>query len=196
MSDTPSPQPPLFKFLGLDPEKSQKYAGWLKFEAILFIVLGVLAIMLPGLFSVGLSLFLGWLFLIGGIFSVIGALQAMKAKNFIWRLASGILTAVVGALVISKPLEWMAILTLIVAGYFLIDGIFKIIYGLRAMGVPGAGMAIINGIFGLIIAWIVYAQWPVSAEWFLGMLIGINLLMAGLFLLRVSGGIKKHTSNP
>ncbi|MBC2594228.1 DUF308 domain-containing protein [Ruficoccus amylovorans] len=194
MSENASPQPPVLKFLGLDPEKSQKYAGWLKFEAILFIILGVAAIMLPGLFSLGLSLFLGWLFLFGGIFATVGAFQAAKSKGFFWRLASGVLTVVVGVMVISKPMEWMAILTLIVAGFFLVDGIFKIIYGFQSMGVPGAGMAIVNGIFGLIIAWIVYSRWPLSSEWFLGLLIGINLLMAGLFLLRVSGGINKHVS--
>ncbi|MDP0494734.1 MAG: DUF308 domain-containing protein [Verrucomicrobiota bacterium JB024] len=190
MSDTQSPEPPILKFLGLDPEKSKKYAGWLKFEAIMFIILGVLAIMLPGLFSFGLSVFLGWLFIFGGLFATVGAFQAMQSQGFFWRLASGVLTVVVGVMVISKPMEWMAVLTLIVAGFYLVDGIFKIIYGLRANGVPGAGLAIVNGIFGLIIAWIVYAQWPLSAEWFLGLIIGINLFMAGLFLLRVSSGLK------
>ncbi len=194
MPEKESPQPTVLKFLGLDPEKSKKYAGWIKFEAILFIVLGVLAILLPGVFSLGLSIFLGWLFLFGGIFATVNAVQAMKSQGAWLRLASGVLTALAGILIIGKPLEGVVVLTIIVATYFLIDGIFKIIYGLQASGSPGAGLAVVNGIFGLIIAGIVYAQWPTSAEWFLGLIIGINLLMAGMFLLSFSGGIHKHAS--
>lgn len=191
MTENPTQQPPIIKFLGLNPQKSQKYAGWLKFEAILFIVLGVLAIILPGLFSLGLSLFLGWLFLLGGFLNVFGALQAIRARGALWRLLSGVLAIIAGALIIIRPLEGVLILTLVIAVFYGIDGIVKIIYGLQTSGTPGAGISIMNGVFGLIIAWIVYSEWPTSAHWFLGLIIGINLLVGGLFLLRFSSAIKK-----
>lgn len=190
MTENASTQSPVLKFLGLDPKKSQKYAGWLKFEAIVFIVLGVLAILLPGPFSFGLSLFLGWLFLFGGIFATIGALMALPVRGSFWRLLSGVLTAIAGVLILTRPLEGVLILTMIIAIYYGVDGIFKIVYGLQASGTPGAGVMIINGIFGLLIAGIVYAEWPLSAEWFLGLIIGINLLLGGLFLLRFASGLK------
>lgn len=191
MTENSAQQPPVVKFFGLDPQKSQKYAGWLKFEAILFIVLGLLAIILPGLFSLGLSFFLGWLFLFGGFLTIFSALQAIRAHGALWRLLSGILAIVAGGLIIIRPLEGVLILTLILAIFYGIDGVVKIIYGLQASGTPGAGISIINGIFGLIIAWIVYSEWPFSAEWFLGLIIGINLLIGGLFLLRFSSTAKQ-----
>lgn len=191
MSENPSHQTPVLQLLGIDPQKAQKYAGWLKLEAILFIILGVLAIILPGLFSVGLSLFIGWLFLIGGVFATIGALQALRAKGSLWRLASGILTAIAGVLIIAKPLEGVLIITMLIAIYYGVDGLFKIIYGLQASGTPGAGITILNGVFGLIIAWIVYSEWPESAEWFLGLIIGINMLIGGVTLLRLASAMKR-----
>lgn len=190
MSNNPPHQAPVLQFLGIDPQKAQKYAGWLKFEAILFIILGALAIILPGVFSLGLSLFIGWLFLVGGIFGTIGALQTLRAKGGLWRLASGILTAIAGILIITRPLEGVLILTMLIAIYYGVDGLFKIIYGLQASGTPGAGITILNGVFGLIIAWIVYSSWPYSAEWFLGLIIGINMLIGGITLLRLLSAVK------
>lgn len=190
MSENASHQPPVLQFLGIDPQKSQKYAGWLKFEAILFIVLGALAIILPGVFSLGLSLFIGWLFLVGGVIATIGALQTLRARGSLWRLASGILTAIAGVLIITKPLEGVLILTMLIAIFYGVDGLFKIIYGLQASGTPGAGITIINGILGLMIAGIVYSSWPESADWFLGLIIGINMLIGGVTLLRILSAVK------
>lgn len=194
MSENTSHSAPVFQFLGIDPQKAQKYAGWLKFEAILFIVLGALAIILPGVFSLGLSLFIGWLFLVGGVFATIGAAQTLRAKGGLWRLASGVLTAIAGILILTKPLEGVLILTLLIAIYYGVDGLFKIFYGLQASGTPGAGITILNGVFGLIIAWIVYSEWPNSAAWFLGLIIGINMLVGGVTLLRLLSAINNARS--
>lgn len=177
--------------LGLTPERIQKYAGWLKVEAVVFMVLGVLAILLPSAFSLGLEIFLGWLFFIGGIFGAIGCFQAIEAKGFLLRLASAIVTAIAGLLLIMKPMEGVLVLTLVVAAFYVIDGICKLIYAAQAKGAPGSGIAAMNGIFGLIIAGIVYAQWPISAHWFLGLIIGINLLIGGMFLFSLAGGLGK-----
>lgn len=190
MAETQDPKD-IPALLGLTPERIAKYAGWLKVEAVIFMILGVLAILLPGAFSLGLELFLGWLFFIGGIFAAIGSFQAIQAKGFLLRLASAIVTAVAGLLLIMKPMQGVLVLTLVVAAFYLIDGICKIIYSLQAKGTPGTGLAIVNGIFGLIIAGIVYAEWPLSANWFLGLIIGINLLMGGMFLFTLASGINK-----
>ncbi|MEM9227890.1 MAG: HdeD family acid-resistance protein [Verrucomicrobiota bacterium] len=181
----------LLNVLGVTPEKVEKYAGWLKVEGIVFIVLGVLAIILPGGFTLALEQFLGWLFLIGGVFSIVGAVQTAKSPGFFLRLASAVVTAIAGGLLIARPMQGVLVLTIILAVFYLIDGIFKIAYALRASGTAGSGMALINGILGLVIAGIVYAQWPLSAGWFLGLIIGINLLMGGMFLLTLSSGLDK-----
>lgn len=185
MSENPLQQTPILQFLGIDAQKAKQYAGWLKFEAILFIILGLAAIILPGVFSLGLSLFVGWLFLFGGIFGTIGALQTLRAKGGLWRLASALLAIIAGVLIIGKPLEGVLVLTLLIAIYYGVDGLFKIIYGLLASGTPGAGITILNGVFGLIIALIVFSEWPLSAAWFLGLIIGINMLIGGMTLLRL-----------
>ncbi len=190
MSTTPSPLDPL-KRLGLSPENLGKHAGWLKIEGVVFLVLGFAAILLPGVFSVGIELFLGWLFFIGGIFAAIGALQTIQSKGFLLRLASGVLTAIAGVLFITKPVEGVKLLTIVLGLYYLIDGICKIGYGLSMSGTPGAGMVTLNGIFGLIIAGMVYSQWPTSAIWFLGLIIGVNMIMAGGFLLSLSCAVKR-----
>lgn len=179
------------QFLGLDPQRAKKYSKWLKFEAILLIVLGMLAIIIPGLFSLASIIFVGWLFLIGGTVNAIGSFQAMRSRGFAWRLTSAILMLVAGILIITRPLEGILVLTLLVAIYYGVDGIFKIIHGIQISKTPGSGMMIINGIFGLIIALIVYWEWPLSAVWFLGIIIGVNLIFSGFFLLRLNSAIKQ-----
>jgi len=63
---------------------------------------------------------------------------------------------------------------------------------LGASGAPGSGMAILNGVFGIIIGGIVWWQWPSSAVWFIGLLVGIDMLFFGITLLTLSNACKKE----
>src|ERR1700680_1246247 len=73
-------------------------------EGIVLILLGVAAILVPVLASLAVAIFLGWLFLIGGIVGGITTLTARKAPGFWWSLLSSVITIIAGLLLIGWPL--------------------------------------------------------------------------------------------
>jgi uncharacterized membrane protein HdeD (DUF308 family) len=44
---------------------------------------------------------------------------------------------------------------------------------------------LVNGMVSLLLAIMVYRNWPVSAAWLPGVLVGINLLFSGIAMLAV-----------
>ncbi|MEO0795190.1 MAG: HdeD family acid-resistance protein [Verrucomicrobiota bacterium] len=182
---------PTNPFAQIDPETLKKNAGFAQVAGIVMIVLGGLAVLLPGAFSLGLELFLGWLFLIGGILQAISAFQHIQAKGFIWALLNGVFAAIAGGLMIAQPVIGVLTLTILLAGFYLVDGVCKLIAVAQGKQIPGRGIILLNGIFGLIIAGIVISQWPISAQWFIGIIVGVNLLMGGITMISLATAVKK-----
>ncbi len=184
--------PKIAELLGLSPEKLKKHAKVAQGVGIAFIILGVLAVLLPGVFSLGIELFLGWLLLISGIMQVIGGFSHMGAKGWWLQVLAGVLALIVGGLFIANPLKGVEFLTMFLAAMFFVNGLFRIFYCMGASGAPGATLGLINGIFGIIIGGIVWAQWPSSSAWFIGLLVGIDMLFFGITLLSLSSAVKKE----
>src|ERR1700731_3762452 len=53
-------------------------------EGIILVILGILAIIIPPLASIGITIFIGWLFLISGIAGLITTFGARHAPGFWW----------------------------------------------------------------------------------------------------------------
>ncbi|WP_309397271.1 HdeD family acid-resistance protein [Cerasicoccus maritimus] len=177
---------PINPFAGISPENIKQNAGRAKKAGIALIVLGVLAIMLPGLFALGIELFLGWLILLGGIVQVGSAISHKGVHGQGWALINGVLAAIAGALLIANPVIGVMAITGMLGIFYAIDGVFKLIAGLQAAHQPGRGLVLINGVFGLIIAGIVFSEWPSAAQWFIGIIVGVNFLMAGMTILSLA----------
>src|SRR5213594_2744862 len=66
---------------------------WLLFliEGIVLVVLGLLAIVIPPIATIAVTIFLGWLFLISGIVGLITTFWARHAPGFWWSLLSALL---------------------------------------------------------------------------------------------------------
>ncbi len=62
-------------------------------EGIVLVVLGLLAVLLPPLATLGVTIFLGWLFLVSGIMGLIATFWARQAPGFWWSLLSAFLAS-------------------------------------------------------------------------------------------------------
>lgn len=182
---------PANPFAAIDPEKLRQSAGIAQIAGVLMIIFGALAVLLPGAFSLGLELFLGWLFLIGGVLSAVTAFQHLSVKGQGWAALNGVLAAITGGLLIARPLLGVFTLTLLLTAFYVADGVCKLVAAARGEHLPARGLVVMNGVFGLIIAGIVISEWPLSAEWFLGLIIGVNLLLGGMTLLGLAAAAKK-----
>lgn len=173
----------------LDPEVRQALSqSWKALMAvgILAIVVGCIAILIPAVASVGTAIFIGWILLIAGAFLIAAAFSAHSVGTVVLRLAWAILTLLVGLWLIVEPHNGTLTLTLVLGIYFLFMGITRIAVAFVNRGQPNAGLLGLSGFCGLVIGILVLAKFPSSADWAIGLLVGIDLIFAGWTLTSVA----------
>ena len=166
----------------LDPEIRAGLAkSWkiLMGIGIVAILIGCVAILVPAVASVGVAIFVGWILLIFGAFLIAGAFTAHSIGSVVLRLLWALVTIAIGLYFIIEPHDGTRTLTLILGFYFLFMGATRIAAAFVARGRQGAGLVGLSGACGLLVGILVIAKFPSSADWAIGLLLGIDLIFAG-----------------
>ena len=150
-------------------------------EGIVLVVLGVLAIIIPPIATIAVTIFLGWLFLISGVVGLVTTFWARHAPGFWWSLLSAVLAIAAGIVLLGWPVPGAVSLTLLLIAFFIIEGVLSILYAFEhKKELSGRwGWMLISGIIDLILAAIIWGGLPGTAAWALGLLVGINMLFGG-----------------
>ncbi len=125
--------------IGSTAQASHPQQSWLWWLPVLFgicaIVLGVLLLARPGMTALVLVVVMGVYWLIEGVFDVIFAV-VHRARQWGWRLAGGIISALGGLFILAYPIAGTVITVLllywVLVTVAIISGILNIIGGLRA----------------------------------------------------------------
>lgn len=173
----------------LDPEVREGLARtWqtLRTLGIAAICVGVIAIILPEIFALGVSIFIGIVLVVVSAVLAAAAFAAHGVGSFLARIAWALLTFLVGLWLIVEPHNGTLTLTLVLGIYFLLMGLTRIAVAFVGRGQPNAGWVGLSGICGLIIGILVLVKFPSSADWAIGLLVGIDLLFLGWTLISVA----------
>lgn len=156
-------------------------------EGVVFMLLGIGAIALPGFFTLSVALLLGLLLVIGGAFQLFHALteRAASSSSWWWGMLMSVLNIFVGLLFLIHPLVGVFTLTLLLMSYFILSGFYQIIWSFQIRHESGWWLMTLNGLIALLLAWIIFYQLPESAIWAIGLLLGINMLIGGMALLTI-----------
>jgi uncharacterized membrane protein HdeD (DUF308 family) len=155
-------------------------------EGILFLLLGIAAIALPVLFTLGFEQLIGFLFVWGGLYQAYRAYKLFKTPYFWPSLLMSILALTIGFFLILKPMAGIISLTLLLITFFLIEGVFKMAFALSAREYKGWGWILFSGIISILMAGVIISGFPGTAFWILGLLVGINMLFFGSSLLALA----------
>ena len=153
--------------------------GWFLALGIVLILVGIAAICFPLVSTIAAKIFLGWLFLIGGVFLIIHAFSAQGWGGFLWSLLIGVLYLIAGGYLAFFPLTGLLTLAILLAILFAAEGIMEIIMAYRVHPSEGWGWLLLSGIAALAVGVLIFLGLPSSATWALGLLVGINLLFSG-----------------
>jgi uncharacterized membrane protein HdeD (DUF308 family) len=173
----------------LDPEVREGLRrSWraLMTVGVIAIVIGCIAILVPAVASVGTAIFIGWILLALGISMVAAAFSAHSLGTVVLRLLWAALTIIVGLWLIFEPHNGTLTLTVVLGIYFLFMGLTRTAVAFAARGQQGAGIVGLSGIAGLLIGILVLAKLPSSADWAIGLLVGIDLIFAGWMLVSIA----------
>lgn len=155
-------------------------------EGTLFLLLGVLAFIMPLAFSLAVDIVLGWLFLIGGGIQLYRSIQSNQAPGFWTMVASALFMLIFGVFMVFQPLHSLVALTFIIGFYFLLEGVLKIAYSLQIKPFATHWGVLVSGLCSIAISAIAFSQWPSSSSWFIGILLSAYLMINGLGLMMIS----------
>jgi uncharacterized membrane protein HdeD (DUF308 family) len=151
---------------------------WFVLVGIALVVLGTLAMGSAFVASLAAAFVLGVLILMGGVAESLGAFWCRAWSGFFQHLLMGVLSIVVGVLFLRAPVNALLALTLLVAFFLMVGGIFKITaalsYRFAAWGWP-----LVSGLIDLVLGIMIWQEWPASALWVIGLFLGINMVLRG-----------------
>lgn len=157
-------------------------------EGIALVVLGFIAILVPPIATLAVTIVLGWLFLISGLIGLYTTFMLRHAPGFWWSLISAALGVLVGGMLLAQPVSGAFSLTLVVIAFFIIEGVASIMFALEhKRELSGRwGWMLVSGIVDLILAMFVFAGLPSTAAWAIGLLVGINMVFGGSALIAMA----------
>lgn len=175
------------------PAGVAEHRTWFTILGILLIILGIAAIAFPLVTTIAAKIFLGWLFLIGGIVQIVHAFSTQKWSEFFLDLLIGVLYVFVGAWLAFFPLTGILTLTIVLAVMFIIQGALELGMAFRMRPQQGWGWMLFAGIIAILAGLLIIAELPSSATWAIGLLVGINLIVSGFAYLLLPMAAGKTT---
>jgi len=169
----------------LEARALEKGWGWLLALGIVFIILGIIALGSPYVLTLAVDLMLGWILIVCGIISIVSAFFSGNWGKFLLILLSGVIFVIAGILLLANPLKGVLTLALILAAFLLVEGIFKIVYAFQMKSTQNWGWVLVSGIISLILAMLIWAQWPASIV-IIGLLVGFYILFSGISMVMLS----------
>jgi uncharacterized membrane protein HdeD (DUF308 family) len=155
------------------------------------VVLGVLAMGAPLMTGVAVGILVGVLIIAGGLAQAFYALKAKSWGSGTLGVLLGGLSILCGILMLGHPLFGLAFLTLVLAIYFIADGIFEIAFAFKLKPLTGWGWTLVSGIVSLFLGMVIWRQWPISGTWAVGLLVGINICFSGWSLIALGAAARR-----
>ncbi len=167
--------------------------GWLFALGACMVVLGIAAIFLPLAATLAIEIVIGWLLIAGGILNFINAFSAKQWGGSVMNILAAILYVVVGAMLLTHPVAGALTLTLILAAFFFVEGLFKMIMALQMRPMTNWGWMFVSGLIALALGVLIWIGWPSTAAWVIGLLVGIDLIFGGWAMLFIALSAKSTT---
>jgi uncharacterized membrane protein HdeD (DUF308 family) len=153
---------------------------WFLVIGIAMVVVGTFAISWACLTTITVTAtwLFGFILLASGIAEVIHSFWIGRWGGMLFHLLIGVLYALIGFLIIDQPANAAVQLTLLIAVFLMISGLFRIVFAVSERFL-GWGWIVLNGGVTFFLGMLIYKQWPASGLWLIGLFIGIDLIFNG-----------------
>ncbi|HBO42461.1 MAG TPA: HdeD family acid-resistance protein [Planctomycetaceae bacterium] len=167
---------------------------WMFSLGVVLMILGLCAVTVPIVTSVAVVLFLGAFLFVGGVIQVVSAFWTGRWSGFLLELLIGIFYIVVGLLILDTPVASTLALTLLIAAFLIVSGLFRVISAIVSK-LPGWGWHVLSGVItlvlGILLTKVLRGCDPGSALWVIGLFVGIEMLFNGLIWLMLGLEIRR-----
>ena len=161
--------------------------GW----AVVIMVLGLLAVILPHASGIAISVVVAWLIVFSGVAYLAFAFTSLSAGRFIWRLLIGALYILGGGYLAFHPGIALESLTVVLAVIFALEGLLELTSFFMFRVIPGSSWVLFDALVTLLLAGLILYPWPSSSTWAIGIILGVNLIFSGVTVLMYALAARK-----
>ena len=190
MSSTSLPGTPLRNVIRHELQAIRGKWLWLVVLGIALIVLGTILLGSPVIATLATVTAIGVLILLGGAMEVVGAFWCQEWSGFFLALLSGILGVVIGLMLLGNPIQGGITLTILLASFLFVGGIFKAVAAL-AHRFGGWGWLLLSGVIDVVLGVMIWRELPMSGLTIIGVLVGISLIFRGVSWLMLGFTLKR-----
>jgi len=164
--------------------------GWMIFLGIVMIIGGIAAIAMPYMMTWTAVTFLGVILCVVGGFQIVAAFQAGSWGAGIGGALGGVLYLLAGIMTIGRPVTAAAVITLILGMVLIFRGAMHIGLSLDLRPEKGWGWVMFGGVLGILLGILLLVKWPSTGVWFIGLVVGIEILWSGWSLVFMGMAVK------
>ncbi len=151
---------------------------------ILAVLAGVFAIIYPIAGGLAVTTIFGVVLIVAAIAHLVHTISAHEgAWSVVGGLIVSVLFAAAGLFLLARPGVGLFFLTVFLGVLYVIVGLFGLAQSLEAIARPGWGYWLIGSIIALVLGVWVLAALPSTYPWFLGLLVGVQLVFFGVRLI-------------
>jgi uncharacterized membrane protein HdeD (DUF308 family) len=158
---------------------------------VLVLIIGILAVVYPASVGKISTIAIGIFLIMGGVFRLSFAFLSTSIGSMLLKYLYAFLMTGAGVWMVMNPDMGLEALTMVMAIYFIIDGITAALISFSLMPIGGGWYLLISGIIGVVLGIMIFSHWPESSTYVLGIYVGVKLISDGLMLALTGSAIRK-----
>lgn len=158
----------------------------------LSLIFGIVGIFMSTTLTITSVFIFGVFVVVIGFIFLIEAFSAPQWKGRLLNFLLAILYIIAGIIMVLDPSATAVWFTLFIAAFLIIIGGMRIITGFKMKDdIDNWGWIIFSGLLTILLGVMIYAQWPESGLWVIGLFISVELIMQGINTILLSKDVKK-----
>jgi uncharacterized membrane protein HdeD (DUF308 family) len=169
---------------------------WLLVVGILSVILGVIGLGMTFLLTLASVLYFGVLMLVAGGVQLFQAVKCSGWKSVVAHVLIGLLYALSGLMIVTRPLLASVVLTGTLAFMLLLIGVLRCVMAMQHRAMQNWGWALVGGIVTVGLGLMILAKWPLDALWVIGLFLAIELIVNGWSLVFIAVAARTASAGP
>jgi uncharacterized membrane protein HdeD (DUF308 family) len=174
----------------------KKASSWSIVLGILMIVAGIIAMLAPWEAGLVITLVVGWSAIFNGVAQIIFAFHTHGGFHIFLEIILGIIYIIAGIFLLMHPGAGLLALTLFLASFLLVYGIFALVLAFRMRPHRGWGWVFFDAIITFLLGILIWAHWPWTSAWVVGTLFGVSIFISGITRLMMSLALRRAATAP
>jgi uncharacterized membrane protein HdeD (DUF308 family) len=169
-------------------EEVEKSWGWLLGIGMLLMLLGIVCVGTARAATTVSIMVFGWILVFSALAWFVGTFQARSWGGVFLYLLNAIIRGATGYFLLRHPDAGAEAVTILLASLFVVGGIFRIVAA-GLIQFPRWGWTAVSGAVAVILGFVLLGDWRTTSTFFIGLAIGIDLILDGVALVGFAGAI-------